>query len=137
MVTGFLDDWLGMDALVKLGGQIAAGGLLFYYGVSLRSLPLPESMGGNVFLDLNLQAVMTILVVVVAINAVNFVDGLDGLAAGIVGIAALATLVYSIGSVAGPAADPHQPDRRGRGAAGRYVPGLPAPQLQPGQDLHG
>lgn len=96
VVTGFLDDWLGMDALVKLGGQIAAGGLLFYYGVSLRSLPLPESMGGNVFLDLNLQAVMTILVVVVAINAVNFVDGLDGLAAGIVGIAALATLVYSM-----------------------------------------
>ncbi|GLX98219.1 MraY family glycosyltransferase [Herbidospora sp. NBRC 101105] len=96
VVTGFLDDWLGMDALVKLGGQVAAGGLLVYYGVSLRSLPLPESMGGNVFLDSNLQAVMTILVVVVAINAVNFVDGLDGLAAGIVGIAAMATLVYSM-----------------------------------------
>ncbi|WP_062438903.1 glycosyltransferase family 4 protein [Herbidospora daliensis] len=96
VVTGFLDDWLGMDALVKLGGQVAAGGLLVYYGVSLRSLPLPESMGGNVFLDTNLQAVMTILVVVVAINAVNFVDGLDGLAAGIVGIAAMATLVYSM-----------------------------------------
>ncbi|GAA1014947.1 undecaprenyl-phosphate alpha-N-acetylglucosaminyl 1-phosphate transferase [Acrocarpospora pleiomorpha] len=96
VVTGFLDDWLGMDALVKLGGQIAAGGLLVYYGVTLRYLPLPSNMGGELSLDTNLQVVITILIVVVTINAVNFVDGLDGLAAGIVGIAALATLVYSM-----------------------------------------
>ncbi|MEO3855247.1 MraY family glycosyltransferase [Acrocarpospora sp. B8E8] len=96
VVTGFLDDWLGMDALVKLGGQIAAGGLLVYYGVTLRYLPLPSNMGGELSLDTNLQVVITIMIVVVTINAVNFVDGLDGLAAGIVGIAALATLVYSM-----------------------------------------
>ncbi|MCT9929073.1 undecaprenyl/decaprenyl-phosphate alpha-N-acetylglucosaminyl 1-phosphate transferase [Planotetraspora sp. A-T 1434] len=96
VVTGFLDDWLGMDALIKLGGQIAAGGLLVYFGMYLPWLPLPQFMGGPTSLDTTLQAGITILIVVVVINAVNFVDGLDGLAAGIVGIAAMATLAYSV-----------------------------------------
>ncbi|MEW9532805.1 undecaprenyl/decaprenyl-phosphate alpha-N-acetylglucosaminyl 1-phosphate transferase [Microbispora sp. NPDC049125] len=96
VVTGFLDDWLGMDAIVKLGGQIAAGGLLVYFGMYIQWLPLPEFMGGPLSLDTNLQTILTILVVVVVINAVNFVDGLDGLAAGIVGIAAMATFAYSV-----------------------------------------
>ncbi|GLX00086.1 MraY family glycosyltransferase [Microtetraspora sp. NBRC 16547] len=96
VLTGFLDDWLGMDALVKLGGQIAAGGLLVYFGMALPWLPLPKDMGGSTGLDPNLSTIITIMIVVVVINAVNFVDGLDGLAAGIVGIAALATFAYSI-----------------------------------------
>ncbi|GAB3888475.1 MraY family glycosyltransferase [Microbispora bryophytorum subsp. camponoti] len=96
VITGFLDDWLGMDALVKLGGQIAAGGLLVYFGVYLQFLPLPQSMGGSQALDTTLHTILTIMIVVVVINAVNFVDGLDGLAAGIVGIAAMATFAYSI-----------------------------------------
>ncbi|GAA0367573.1 MraY family glycosyltransferase [Microbispora corallina] len=96
VVTGFLDDWLGMDALVKLGGQVAAGGLLVYFGMYLPFLPLPQFMGGATGLDSTLRTVITILIVVVVINAVNFVDGLDGLAAGIVGIAAMATFAYSI-----------------------------------------
>ncbi|MGW5264359.1 MraY family glycosyltransferase [Microbispora sp. NPDC004025] len=96
VITGFLDDWLGMDALVKLGGQIAAGGLLVYFGMYLQFLPMPQSMGGSQALDTTLRTILTIMIVVVVINAVNFVDGLDGLAAGIVGIAAMATFAYSI-----------------------------------------
>ncbi|WP_204016244.1 glycosyltransferase family 4 protein [Sphaerimonospora thailandensis] len=96
VLTGFLDDWLGMDALVKFGGQVASGGILVYFGMNLPFLPLPQSWGGSTGLDGNLRTVLTILIVVVVINAVNFVDGLDGLAAGIVGIAALATFAYSI-----------------------------------------
>lgn len=96
VVTGFLDDWLGMDALVKLGGQIASGGILVYFGMNLPFLPLPQSWGGSTSLDANLRTVLTIMIVVVVVNAVNFVDGLDGLAAGIVGIGALATFTYSI-----------------------------------------
>src|SRR5690606_36050868 len=34
-VTGFLDDWWGMDPFIKLGGQIAAAGLLVFFGLSL------------------------------------------------------------------------------------------------------
>ncbi len=96
VLTGFLDDWLGMDALVKLGGQVASGGILVYFGMNLSFLPLPQSWGGSYSPDAKLRTILTILIVVVVINAVNFVDGLDGLAAGIVGIAALATFAYSI-----------------------------------------
>ncbi|MFC4057423.1 glycosyltransferase family 4 protein [Planomonospora corallina] len=96
-LTGFLDDWWGMDAFVKLAGQIGAAGVLVAFGVSLPWLPLPSSMGGAYSLDsTTLGPLVTIMIVVVMINAVNFVDGLDGLAAGIVGIAAMATWLYSI-----------------------------------------
>ncbi|WP_344949743.1 MraY family glycosyltransferase [Sphaerisporangium flaviroseum] len=94
VLTGFLDDWWGMDALIKLGGQIAAAGLLVAFNVTLLWIPLPN--GGTVSLDSTLRTIITILVVVVSINAVNFVDGLDGLAAGIVCIAALATFAWTI-----------------------------------------
>jgi len=96
VVVGFFDDWLGMNPLMKLGGQIAAGGLLVYFGMYLPFLPLPQFMGGSTGLDSNLRTVLTIMIVVIVVNAVNFVDGLDGLAAGIVGIAAMATFAYSI-----------------------------------------
>ncbi|NJP92103.1 undecaprenyl/decaprenyl-phosphate alpha-N-acetylglucosaminyl 1-phosphate transferase [Nonomuraea sp. FMUSA5-5] len=95
-VTGFLDDWWGMDAFIKLGGQIAAAGVLVAFNLRLLYIPLPKDWGGSTSLDYTLSTVITILVVVVTINAVNFVDGLDGLAAGIVCIAAMATWAYSI-----------------------------------------
>ncbi|GAA4193795.1 MraY family glycosyltransferase [Streptosporangium oxazolinicum] len=95
-LTGFLDDWLGMDALVKLAGQVGAAGVLVAFGLSLPWLPLPTALGGQTTLDSTLSPLITILIVVVMINAVNFVDGLDGLAAGIVGIAAMATWTYSV-----------------------------------------
>ncbi|GGO73709.1 glycosyltransferase family 4 protein [Nonomuraea cavernae] len=95
-VTGFLDDWWGMDPFIKLAGQVAAAGVLVYYDLRLVYLPLPQDWGGSTSLDYTLSTIITILVVVVTINAVNFVDGLDGLAAGIVCIAAMSTWAYSI-----------------------------------------
>lgn len=95
-LTGFLDDWWGMDAFIKLGGQIAAAGVLVYSGLRLTYIPLPKDWGGSLSLDYPLSTIITILIVVVAINAINFVDGLDGLAAGIVCISATATWAYSI-----------------------------------------
>ncbi|WP_207620795.1 glycosyltransferase family 4 protein [Streptosporangium minutum] len=95
-LTGFLDDWWGMDALIKLAGQVGAAGVLVAFDVSLPWLPFPTALGGQIILDSTLSPLLTILVVVVMINAVNFVDGLDGLAGGIVGIAAMATWTYSI-----------------------------------------
>ncbi|GLW05114.1 undecaprenyl-phosphate alpha-N-acetylglucosaminyl 1-phosphate transferase [Microtetraspora sp. NBRC 13810] len=93
-LTGFLDDWWGMDPFIKLGGQIAAAGLLVTFGLNLSWIPVPGS--GAIGLDGTLRTIITILIVVVAINAVNFVDGLDGLAAGIVCISAMATWAYSV-----------------------------------------
>ncbi|MBF8194307.1 undecaprenyl/decaprenyl-phosphate alpha-N-acetylglucosaminyl 1-phosphate transferase [Nonomuraea sp. K274] len=95
-LTGFLDDWWGMDAFIKLGGQIAAAGVLVSFDLRLLYIPLPQDWGGSTSLDYTLSTVITILVVVVTINAVNFVDGLDGLAAGVVCIAGMATWAYSI-----------------------------------------
>ncbi|MCF6474368.1 undecaprenyl/decaprenyl-phosphate alpha-N-acetylglucosaminyl 1-phosphate transferase [Nonomuraea sp. MG754425] len=95
-LTGFLDDWWGMDAFIKLGGQIAAAGVLVFFNLRLLYIPLPKDWGGSTSLDYTLSTVITILVVVVTINAVNFVDGLDGLAAGVVCIAAMATWAYSV-----------------------------------------
>ncbi|WP_101784101.1 glycosyltransferase family 4 protein [Nonomuraea indica] len=95
-ITGFLDDWWGMDPFIKLAGQIAAAGVLVYYDLRLLYIPLPKDWGGSTSLDYTLSTIITILVVVVTINAVNFVDGLDGLAAGIVCIAAMSTWTYSI-----------------------------------------
>ncbi|MFF4774517.1 glycosyltransferase family 4 protein [Microtetraspora fusca] len=93
-LIGFLDDWLGMSAMVKLLGQIAAAGILAYFDVALRWIPLPGNY--TISLDDMLRPTLTVLVIVVTINAVNFIDGLDGLAAGIVGIGAMATFAYSI-----------------------------------------
>ncbi|NRQ32943.1 undecaprenyl/decaprenyl-phosphate alpha-N-acetylglucosaminyl 1-phosphate transferase [Nonomuraea sp. NN258] len=95
-LTGFLDDWWGMDAFIKLAGQIAAAGVLVAFDLRLVYIPLPKDWGGSTSLDYTLSTIITIMVVVVTINAVNFVDGLDGLAAGIVCIAGMATWAYSI-----------------------------------------
>jgi len=93
VVVGFIDDRWGLNAISKLAGQVAAGGLLVWSGQSLPWLPTPN---GQVFpLEPDLSVTLTILLVVVTINAINFIDGLDGLAAGIVAVAALSFLAYS------------------------------------------
>jgi UDP-GlcNAc:undecaprenyl-phosphate/decaprenyl-phosphate GlcNAc-1-phosphate transferase len=79
--------------VVKLVGQVGAGGILVWSGAQLSWLPEPN--GGTLGLTPNQSTALTILVVVATVNAVNFIDGLDGLAAGIVCIAAIAFFVYS------------------------------------------
>jgi UDP-GlcNAc:undecaprenyl-phosphate/decaprenyl-phosphate GlcNAc-1-phosphate transferase len=92
VILGFVDDRWGLGAITKLAGQVVAGVLLVWSGVSVGWLPIPG--GGTLSLTLDQQTVLTILLVVVTINAVNFIDGLDGLAAGIVGIGAAAFFLY-------------------------------------------
>src|SRR5580692_10583691 len=92
VLMGFVDDRWGLGAITKLAGQVGAGVLLVWSGVSVGWLPIPG--GGTLSLTLDQQTVLTILLVVVTINAVNFIDGLDGLAAGIVGIGAAAFFLY-------------------------------------------
>jgi UDP-GlcNAc:undecaprenyl-phosphate/decaprenyl-phosphate GlcNAc-1-phosphate transferase len=92
-VVGVVDDRWGLGPMIKLAGQVGAGGILVWSGAQLSWLPEPN--GGTLGLDANESTALTILVVVATINAVNFIDGLDGLAAGIVCIAAIAFFVYS------------------------------------------
>jgi len=92
-LVGVIDDRWGLGPIIKLAGQVGAGGILVWSGAQLSWLPEPN--GGTLGLSPNESTALTILVVVATINAVNFIDGLDGLAAGIVCIAAIAFFVYS------------------------------------------
>ncbi|MFI6443056.1 MraY family glycosyltransferase [Kitasatospora sp. NPDC050543] len=92
-VLGVLDDKWGVDALVKLGGQMIAAGVMVWQGVTVISLPVPGV--GTVAVSPTQGMVISVTLVVVMVNAVNFIDGLDGLAAGMVCIAAMAFFLYS------------------------------------------
>jgi len=91
VVLGIIDDKWGLDAPVKLAGQVLAAGLMAAQGISVIWLPF----GGTFVVDPVTSVLLTVIIVLVCINAVNFVDGLDGLAAGIVAVAAGAFFAYS------------------------------------------
>jgi UDP-GlcNAc:undecaprenyl-phosphate GlcNAc-1-phosphate transferase len=92
-IIGVLDDKWGVDALVKLGGQMVAAGVMVYQGVTVFWLPVPGF--GPVLMPQWWGTLLAVLLVVLSVNAVNFIDGLDGLAAGMVCIAAMAFFVYA------------------------------------------
>ncbi|MEE1844819.1 MraY family glycosyltransferase [Streptomyces sp. NPDC088190] len=92
-LLGVLDDKWGVDALVKLGGQVLAAGVMAFQGLTILWLPVPGTDG--IYLSDWQGTLLTVGLIVVSINAVNFVDGLDGLAAGTVGIAATAFFLYA------------------------------------------
>ncbi|MFJ2724456.1 MraY family glycosyltransferase [Streptomyces collinus] len=92
-LIGVLDDKFEIDALIKLGGQMIAAGVMVMQGLTILWLPIPGV--GNVALTQWQGTLLTVALVVITINAVNFVDGLDGLAAGMVCIAAAAFFLYS------------------------------------------
>jgi UDP-GlcNAc:undecaprenyl-phosphate/decaprenyl-phosphate GlcNAc-1-phosphate transferase len=92
-LLGVLDDKWGVDALVKLGCQMIAAGVMVWQGLTILWLPIPGV--GNVAVTPMQGTLLTAALVVITINAVNFVDGLDGLASGMVCIAALAFFMYA------------------------------------------
>ncbi len=92
-LLGVLDDKWGVDALVKLGGQMIAAGVMVWQGVTVITLPVPGV--GAVAVSPTQGMVISVTLVVVMVNAVNFIDGLDGLAGGMVCIAAMAFFLYS------------------------------------------
>ncbi|MGX5212590.1 MraY family glycosyltransferase [Streptomyces violaceus] len=92
-LIGVLDDKFEIDALIKLGGQMIAAGVMVVQGLTILWLPIPGV--GSVALSQGQGTLLTVALVVITINAVNFVDGLDGLAAGMVCIAAAAFFLYA------------------------------------------
>ncbi|XKK63036.1 undecaprenyl/decaprenyl-phosphate alpha-N-acetylglucosaminyl 1-phosphate transferase [Streptomyces sp. ARC32] len=92
-LIGVLDDKFEIDALIKLGGQMIAAGVMVVQGLTILWIPLPGV--GTVALTQWHGTLLTVALVVITINAVNFVDGLDGLAAGMVCIAAAAFFMYA------------------------------------------
>ncbi|MEU9455721.1 MraY family glycosyltransferase [Streptomyces sp. NPDC048277] len=92
-LIGVLDDKFEIDALIKLGGQMIAAGVMVMQGLTILWLPIPGI--GTVALTPWQGTLLTVALVVITINAVNFVDGLDGLASGMVCIAAAAFFMYA------------------------------------------
>ncbi|RVU20385.1 undecaprenyl/decaprenyl-phosphate alpha-N-acetylglucosaminyl 1-phosphate transferase [Streptomyces antnestii] len=92
-LIGVLDDKFEIDALIKLGGQMIAAGVMVMQGLTILWLPIPGV--GTVSLTQWQGTLLTVALVVISINAVNFVDGLDGLASGMVCIAATAFFLYA------------------------------------------
>ncbi|MFJ3926795.1 MraY family glycosyltransferase [Streptomyces sp. NPDC090022] len=92
-LVGVLDDKFEIDALIKLGAQMIAAGVMVMQGLTILFIPIPGI--GTVSLTQWQGTLLTVALVVITINAVNFVDGLDGLAAGLVCIAAAAFFMYS------------------------------------------
>ncbi|WP_255951969.1 MraY family glycosyltransferase [Streptomyces odontomachi] len=92
-LIGVLDDKFEIDALIKLGAQMIAAGVMVVQGLTILWLPVPGV--GIVALTQWQGTLLTVALVVITINAINFVDGLDGLAAGMVCIAATAFFLYA------------------------------------------
>ncbi|OEJ97926.1 MraY family glycosyltransferase [Streptomyces thermolilacinus] len=92
-LIGVLDDKFEIDALIKLGAQMIAAGVMVVQGLTILWLPIPGV--GTVGLTQWQGTLLTVALVVLTINAVNFVDGLDGLAAGMVCLAASAFFLYA------------------------------------------
>jgi UDP-GlcNAc:undecaprenyl-phosphate GlcNAc-1-phosphate transferase len=92
--VGTFDDLRDMSPPAKLSGQVLAGTVLYFLGVTMLFFRLPF-VGTTLVLSPDLAPVVTVLWVVGMANAVNLIDGLDGLAAGVVGIAALSFFLYS------------------------------------------
>jgi UDP-GlcNAc:undecaprenyl-phosphate GlcNAc-1-phosphate transferase len=91
-VVGLVDDLWEVSAPAKVAGQVLAGSVLYFLGVTMFYFRVP--FADFVVLSRDLTPLVTVLWVVGMVNAVNLIDGLDGLAAGIVAIAAAAFVVY-------------------------------------------
>ena len=86
LLVGLWDDRHGMRPLVKLLGQIAAGGALLASGrIPHLGLPLP------------LEVALALLALVALMNAVNFLDNMNGMVGG---LAALTLSAYAWTSAA-------------------------------------
>ena len=91
VVIGVIDDFVDLDWMTKLAGQLLAALLLAWQGVAIISLPIGGVTVGSQWMSV----VITVLAVVLVMNAVNFIDGLDGLVAGVAIIANAVFLLYS------------------------------------------
>jgi UDP-GlcNAc:undecaprenyl-phosphate GlcNAc-1-phosphate transferase len=91
VTVGIVDDFRGLPWFGKLGGQVAAAGVLTGFGVWVDRFTFP--FVGVHTLSSGVGIPLTIVWVVAIMNMVNFLDGLDGLAAG---VAAIAGLTFSV-----------------------------------------
>lgn len=91
LLTGVLDDLVGLTAQEKLLGIVLAAVLAYWVGIRL-DIYLLRGVTANPWLGF----VSTVLWLVACTNAFNLIDGLDGLAAGLGMFATLTMLVAAL-----------------------------------------
>jgi UDP-GlcNAc:undecaprenyl-phosphate GlcNAc-1-phosphate transferase len=95
--VGVVDDFRGLPWWAKLGGQLAAAGIVVGFGVEVDRFTFPllgiQDLPGWISVPASLIWIVAIM------NMVNFLDGMDGLAAGICAIAGstFAVIALSLG----------------------------------------
>ena len=94
-LLGLIDDIRSVSPPAKVAGQVLAGMVLYFFGVTMTHFKVPF-LPGYIVLSSSILPLVTALWVVGIANAVNLIDGLDGLAAGVVAIASGALCIYGI-----------------------------------------
>ena len=95
VITGAVDDFVSLPALVKLVLQIIAAVIAVAHGVVIECLMNPFAVQDAVSLGI-FAIPITILWIVGTTNSVNLIDGLDGLAVGVSMISSITMLVIAL-----------------------------------------
>ena len=82
---GIADDFIGLNPIIKLVGQVLAAGLLIYSGVSAQLFATPV-----------INIAITTFWLVGITNAFNFIDSMDGLAAGLAVLTAACLMLVTL-----------------------------------------
>src|SRR5918996_5705 len=99
--VGVIDDIFDLHAGLKLLGQIGAAIIPVSAGVTVTAFTLPF-IGGvepgtvELFGDVDLGEVLTVLGIVAIVNIINLTDGVDGLAAGVCVISAASLAIIAL-----------------------------------------
>ena len=95
IMTGFIDDQVGLPPFIRLLVQLMAALLLIAVGIRID-----VKFGGSFATALSI--ILTVLWIIAVTNAVNFLDGVDGLAGGVSFITAMSLLAVSAQGIGNP-----------------------------------
>ena len=96
-VFGILDDILGLNPWIKLGGQFLAAFVAMRCGIVFDVISNPGFLNAGEQISIGwLYVPFTIIWIVLCTNAVNLIDGLDGLAVGVSAISSASMMVVSM-----------------------------------------
>ena len=96
-VFGALDDILGLNPWIKLGGQFLAAYVALRCGIVFDAISNPGFLDAGTPIQIGwLSVPVTILWIVLCTNAVNLIDGLDGLAVGVSAISSASMMLVSM-----------------------------------------
>ena len=102
VLTGLVDDYFPLPAVVRLGIQILAAWLMVHYGGN-QLVTLGRLVGDWELLLGRWALVMTIFATVGVINALNMIDGMDGLSGGMLMICLAFLAITASATGANPA----------------------------------